>query len=385
MRRLSSLVLPKKAATVQTIVPNLAACSRSINTTSPYRENYGPIGRSSNSGITATVFGCNGFLGSYMMSELGACGSTVYAPFRGCELEVRHLKPMFDLGNLGLYPYSIRDETSCKKSLHRSNVVINMVGKFHETKHIVPTRRSTGELSRVNFSYEDMNVTFPRQLARAAKQAGVETFIHVSSLSASPDSASAFSRSKFRGELAVLEEFPNAIIIRPGTLFGPEDRFLNPIAKAIVQFEKFFLLNNGRNLMQPTYVADVTEAIMQVIRRNEEFKGKTLHLAGPAEYSYKEIVEFVADIINVNVDLYDTPPQLALLAGHIYNQLPFPSFTADTMARISEDTYIKESEASKLLTFANLGMEPSSMDRVAFNYLYAYRPGGHFTETSGYH
>jgi NADH dehydrogenase (ubiquinone) 1 alpha subcomplex subunit 9 len=264
-------------------------------------------------------------------------------------------------------------------------VVINMVGKFHETKHIVPTRRVTGELSRVNFSYEDTNVTFPRQLAKLAKEAGVETFVHVSSLGASPDSASAFNRSKYRGELAVREEFPNAIIIRPGTLFGSEDKFLNPIAKSIVQFEKFFLLNQGQNLVQPTYVADVSEAIMQVIRRYEEFEGKTIHLAGPSEYTYKEIVEFVADIINVNVDLYDTPPHLALLAGHVLNQLPFPTFTADTMARITEDTYIKEADAGKLLTFSNLGMEPSSMDRLAFNYLYGYRPGGHFTETQGYH
>ncbi len=92
MRRLSNVLAKRHPCTQQ--------ASRSINTTSPYRENYGPIGRSANSGITATVFGAQGFLGSYMMNELGSCGSTVYAPFRGCELEVRHLKPMFDLGNV---------------------------------------------------------------------------------------------------------------------------------------------------------------------------------------------------------------------------------------------------------------------------------------------
>jgi len=30
----------------------------------------------------------------------GSCGSRVYIPFRGCEMEVRHLKPMFDLGQV---------------------------------------------------------------------------------------------------------------------------------------------------------------------------------------------------------------------------------------------------------------------------------------------
>lgn len=66
----------------------------------PFMGRYGLGGRSSVSGITATVFGAYGFVGRYFINELGACGSRVYVPFRGCEMEVRHLKPMFDLGQV---------------------------------------------------------------------------------------------------------------------------------------------------------------------------------------------------------------------------------------------------------------------------------------------
>lgn len=34
---------------------------------------FGPGGRSSNSGFTATVFGGYGFVGRYFMNELGTC------------------------------------------------------------------------------------------------------------------------------------------------------------------------------------------------------------------------------------------------------------------------------------------------------------------------
>jgi hypothetical protein len=71
----------------------------------PFRGRYGLGGRSSNSGITATVFGAYGFVGRYFINELGACGSRVYVPFRGCEMEPRHLKPMFDLGQVRSFPY----------------------------------------------------------------------------------------------------------------------------------------------------------------------------------------------------------------------------------------------------------------------------------------
>merc|ERR1719453_823865 len=98
-------------------------------------------GRSSISGITATVFGGYGFMGRYFIEELGLIGSRVYIPYRGCELEVRHLKPMFDLGQLGLMPFSPRDDASIMETIRSSDVVINMIGKHYETKHIVPTRR----------------------------------------------------------------------------------------------------------------------------------------------------------------------------------------------------------------------------------------------------
>lgn len=86
---------------------------------------YGKGGRSSVNGLTVTVFGATGFVGRYLLSELGmicfflmldevnifyqqflgACGTRVYVPFRGDELEVRHLKPMFDLGQVKIFPY----------------------------------------------------------------------------------------------------------------------------------------------------------------------------------------------------------------------------------------------------------------------------------------
>ena len=44
---------------------------RNAGTMAPYGIKYGPGGRSSNSGITATMFGAYGFLGRYVANELG--------------------------------------------------------------------------------------------------------------------------------------------------------------------------------------------------------------------------------------------------------------------------------------------------------------------------
>jgi NADH dehydrogenase (ubiquinone) 1 alpha subcomplex subunit 9 len=349
----------------------------------PFDIKFGTGGRSSNSGITATVFGAYGFVGRYLVNELGQCGSRVYVPFRGCELEVRHLKPMCDLGQLGLMPFSPRDRDSIRESLENSDIVINMIGKHYETKHLVPTRRADGSLSRVNYDFEEVNVTIPETIAEIAKEAGVKAFIHVSALSADKNSLSKWSRTKAEGEEAVRRKFPDAIIVKPATVFGHEDRFLNWIAELNQRSKIFPLIDGGVNLVQPVHAEDVGRALMAIIEDHEKYKGCTFQLFGPAEYTYKEIVEFVADVTTVHKEFRLVPAQYAAMAGSVVETLIAPVLTKDGVAQMTEDNVMRDDPT--WLTLTDLGIEANSMDKAAFDFLHRFRPGGHFTLVSGYH
>lgn len=80
------------------------------------------------------------------------------------------LKLVGDLGQVYFHHYYLRDEESIAKSIKYSNVVINLVGRDWETR---------------NFKFDDVHVEGARTLARIAKKAGVERFIHLSALNAS--------------------------------------------------------------------------------------------------------------------------------------------------------------------------------------------------------
>ena len=99
---------------------------------------YGKVqelgGRNSEAGLTVCVFGASGFLGKYLCSDLGQVGVKGYMPNRGDELEMRHLKPMFDLGRSWLPFYSPRDKDSIRNVIADADVVVNLVGKYYETK-----------------------------------------------------------------------------------------------------------------------------------------------------------------------------------------------------------------------------------------------------------
>lgn len=79
-------------------------------------------------------------------------------------------------------PYHLADEKSIYKCLKYSNVVINLVGRDWETK---------------NFTFKDVHVDGARRIAKVAKQAGVETLIHVSSLNAHPTPEVSLSKKLF--------------------------------------------------------------------------------------------------------------------------------------------------------------------------------------------
>lgn len=115
----------------------------------------------------------------------------------------------------------------------------------------------------------------------------------------------------------------------------------------------------------------------------EEFEGKTFQFVGPADYTYKEVAEFVQDVILTRKPLIDVPINVASTAGKITEQFISPFFSQDLLAQMQEN--VVEKKNTDLLTLNDLQIEPSSMDRVAFDYLHRFRRGGHFTLAKGYH
>ena len=177
----------------------------------------GPGYRSSFSGMVATVFGANGAVGRAVCNRLGKSGTQFIVPYRGDHYDVMRLKVCGDLGQVLFTPYHLKDEESCRKAMKYSDVVINLIGREYETR---------------NFKFEDVNIHGPRLLARLAGESGAKNFIHISALNAREKpqrlfmpKGSNFLRTKFLGEKAVLEEFPDATIFRPSDMYGTGDYF----------------------------------------------------------------------------------------------------------------------------------------------------------------
>lgn len=311
-------------------------------------------GRSSVSGITATVFGGSGFLGKYVINRLGMMGSRVKVPHRGDEVDVRHLKLAGDLGMIQAHQSSIRKLEDIEEAVEGSNVVINLLGKPQET---------------MRWSFSDVHGTFPGVLAEVCASMGVERFVHVSALGGSVDSPSAYSRSKYLGEEPVREAFPGATILRPATMFGDEDRFLNRIAKLSQLMPFYPIIEGGTTKQQPVYMDDVAEAVVKVAT-SPDHMGKTIDLAGPKVYTNKEIVDYVFATIQEESNAVSLPQPLGYAFAYGMQMIPGPWMTLDSLKRQSVDLVMPEGA----MGFDELGMtDLTTMEEVAPRYLIRFR------------
>jgi uncharacterized protein YbjT (DUF2867 family) len=118
-------------------------------------------------------------------------------------------------GQLSAIYADVWDEPSVGPALEGSDAVINTVGHYVE---------------RGKATFEAIHGHGAVHVARAAALAGVARLVHISGIGADAASVSTYVRARAIGERLVRERFPQATILRPSVMFGPDDAFLNRLA-----------------------------------------------------------------------------------------------------------------------------------------------------------
>ena len=207
---------------------------------------------------------------------------------------------------------------------------------------------------------------------------GVSRFVQVSHLNADHNSPSKVYRAKAEGEEAVSEAFPGATIVRPGWMFGHEDRLLNTISTSPIVFR----INHGDTKIKPVHVTDVAHA-MHVMMDAESTIGETFSLPGPKTYTYNDLIR-IAEARTMQKLQGRTPPRWAAsLATRIWENVWWPTISPDEVTRRYMDD---KDPAPGTLGFADLGITPDVLDDVAIIYLRRYRSSAYYdqpVETGG--
>ena len=322
------------------------------------------MGISLSSATLIAIYGGSGFIGRHVVRALAKTGARMRIAVRRPEL-AGFLQPLGGVGQIIPVQANVRYPDSLLAAANGADAVINLVGILS------PSGKQT---------FKAVQDEGARHVAEAARAAGAKAFVHMSAIGADANSPSVYARTKAAGEAAVKEVIPDAVILRPSVVFGPEDEFFNRFAALARLSPALPLIGGGKTRFQPVFVGDVAKAVIAALTGKAQ-AGAMYELGGPEILSMREVMERVLTYTMRKRMLVPLPFPLAKLQGAILQLLPNPPLTLDQVRLLEKDNVVSEAAKRDRRTLEGLGIvDPVAVEAVVPDYLEQYRPKGQFSD-----
>jgi len=250
--------------------------------------------------MRAFITGASGFIGKHLARHLLQRGWQVRA--------LIHNQKIIGLDGLETIEGHIRNLTLLKEALIGTDVLFHLASAL-----------GASQIGRRDFYA--VNVEGTRTVLEAARELGIRKAIHFSSAGAlghvqpgeiagedyPPDPRDIYDKSKLAGE-QVAQEFArrgmDVVIIRPGWVYGPEDRRTLKLIRAIAR-GKYVLVSKGKTLQTPVFIQDLIQGTMLCTEKGRS--GEIYHLAGPEVLTVRIIVETIASAAEKKIPRFTIP------------------------------------------------------------------------------
>ncbi|PVA07724.1 complex I NDUFA9 subunit family protein [Thalassorhabdomicrobium marinisediminis] len=308
-----------------------------------------------------TIYGGSGFLGRYIARRLAKAGWRIRVATRNPN-EAMFVRTYGVVGQVEPVFCNIRDDDSVRAVMGDADAVVNCVGVLD----------SIGANT-----FDAVQAEGPERIARIAAEEGVRRMVHISAIGADEESDSDYSRTKAEGEAGVLRHMPDAMILRPSIMFGPEDEFFNRFA-SLSRFGPVLPVVGGNTRFQPVYVDDVAAAAELGVAG--DVRG-VFELGGPDVGTFRQLMEQMLQVIRRRRVVLNIPFWMARIMAFGFSVVRFLSFglvrgpiTADQIINLRRDNVV----AGDAKGFAALGISPTAMEAVMEDYLWRFRPSGQY-------
>jgi uncharacterized protein YbjT (DUF2867 family) len=148
----------------------------------------------------------------------------------------------------------------------------------------------------------------------SAKKAGIKKIVHISVTNSSESDALPYYRGKARQEKMLKELGISYGIIRPTLVFGAEDILINNIAWTIRRFPLVPIFGSGDYKVQPVFVEDLALIAVELAKKDAS---ETLDAVGPETFTYKEMLQMIASVLNRDVKLISVWPDVGIFLGKV--------------------------------------------------------------------
>jgi len=245
--------------------------------------------------VKVFVTGATGFIGTHVAKRLALGGNDVHCLVRKTS-DISILKEI----DATLFIGDVTDRGSMLQGMKGCDYVINLANIF---SHWEPNKQN----------YIDVNVTGTQNVMECVLETGVPKVVHISTSAVygkpadcpfneespvGPVRFSAYSQSKYEGELAVWELYNKKglplVVIYPGGVVGPGDtKMTGDWMKDLIN-RKAPVIAYSNTVVTFVHVKDVAEAIVRAAEKQGNIGQK--YLVGKYQQSVEEMTKMICEI-----------------------------------------------------------------------------------------
>ena len=310
-----------------------------------------------------TIFGGSGFVGRYVAQRMAKQGWRVRVAVRRPN-EALFVRQYGAVGQVEPVLCNIRDDATVIKAIIGANAVVNCVGILSESG---------------KNTFKNVQALGAERVAKISSENGVANFVQISAIGSNEASLSNYARTKALGEASVLNYFPDATILRPSIIFGPEDQFFNRFAQ-MATLSPFLPLVGAHTKFQPVHVGDVAFAVEKAL--SDRSVSGIYELGGPNIETFSELMSRMLSVIQRRRLMLKVPffvagimgQSLDLLKAITFGLFPNNILTQDQVKNLQIDNIVSIDAND----FSDLEIRPTAMETVLPEYLWRYRVSGQY-------
>jgi len=216
----------------------------------------------------------------------------------------------------------VLDSQACMKAVDGCAAVVHLVGIIREFPHDGTT-------------YEAMHTEATFNVLDAARRMGIERFVHMSALGASPDSRSRYHVTKFEAEEIVRNSGLRWTVFRPSVVFNPGDMFIRELVdlahRPIVP-----VVDGGKALLQPVSLENVTDAMARSLHMPET-QNRVFEVGGPDQVRFADLLDQIASHYQVWMNTMKVSSMLMKPVVKVLQRFKTFPLTVDQLMMLVED------------------------------------------------
>ncbi|MCL4377027.1 MAG: NAD(P)H-binding protein [Actinobacteria bacterium] len=202
------------------------------------------------------------------------------------------------------------------------------------------------------------NSYFVKNLLETLKKTGIKRVVFLSSTTVMVPLKNQIKDLKIESENLIRNSNLDYTILRSSMIYGSiNDRNYSKMINFIKEKGFFVVFGRGNNLIQPVYLDDVANAIVEVIDNEKTFK-KIYEITGKLPLRYNEMLQIMRKKMDKNFKIFRFPIKLSKFIVAIYSRIfKTTSLTPGMIERMEVDKAYDYSAATLDFGFKPLDFE----------------------------